>query len=102
MLMPTDQESDYSELKRFSGACVCWLPWESNHSKSRLHKSHTHIWHSLKSATTAKVFLMMKGCLSERSDHKDGATELKKALRYAVIYGSIYFEELLFMSVFRL
>lgn len=43
MLMLTDRESDYSELRRWTGACAGWLPLQQNHSQSHLHKSRTHI-----------------------------------------------------------
>lgn len=42
MLMLTDRESDYSELWRWTSACVTGLPWRQNHSQSHFHKSHTH------------------------------------------------------------
>lgn len=71
MLMLTDRESDYSELRRWTSACVSWLPLQQNHSQSHLHKSHPGtVW---KQHYWAKVVMPMKGCLSWKSatsDHK--------------------------------
>lgn len=55
MVMLTDRESDYSELWRWTSACVSWFPWQPNHSQSGLHRSHAHIsWHSVKTVPLSK------------------------------------------------
>ena len=74
MLMLTDRESDYSELWRWTSACVSWLPWQRNQSQSHLHKSRTHIPGTVwKQHHWAKVVMLMKEWLSgwsAISDHR--------------------------------
>lgn len=67
MLMLTDRESDYSELRRWTSACVSWLPLQQNHSQSHLHKSSTHTLAQFENSTTEQRWsCRWKGVYHER------------------------------------